>query len=368
MPDAFIFSGQSNMSAYTPMGTLKGSGLVSNPAAPGSAPNYVPGYQQTDTNEWTGSPPASEGGTVYEYPTDANAPCLYNENVSGDAARTYDAWGAHVKQFPQFSLSGGLGDGGMYGLELSFLASHYAARPTVPLAAVKCSLGGTSIASDWLPANTGSNAGAAKNMWVVMEEMVTEAAARLNVSAPGEWRWAGFVWMQGESGAHTYQGFTSDATYLSDARAFFAAVRTLTGRADLPVIVGRIGDNWLETNPYLIAAGNGYTSIDYSITSVGATVNGTTRANALAGANARRTTQQTLGTDANCTWWDNDGYPVRPPLSLTAAPNDSTGYHWGGPGNLTAGERAYAAYNAAFGGHRRLRLRAGGNRLRLAVN
>ncbi len=146
--------------------------------------------------------------------------------------------------------------------------------------------------------------------------MVGEAAARLDDSEPGAWRWAGFVWMQGESGAHTW-GTTpelgDDSTYLADARLFFAAVRTLCGRSNLPVVVGVIADSWgweSAPNPYLVTYdGNGYTAIDYSITSSGQSVTAQKRINALAGAVRRRATQRTLGADQHCCYFENDGYP-----------------------------------------------------------
>ena len=256
-----------------------------------------------------------------------------------------------------------------YGLELSFLAKYRAARPGVSLACVKQSLGGTGLASDWLPANTGSNnTGTDRLQYAILKLMVQQAAARLNASeGAGNWRWAAFVWMQGESGAHSAGTAASDATYLNDARLLFAAVRSLTATAAMPVVIGRIGDNWTKDNALLAALGFPYAAIDYSATSLDPrTSSGTAqqRIDFNAGAYARRATQQALGADANCTWWSNDGYPCRPPFmaGLTAQNTEPYGYHWAGPGNMAAGERAFAAFNTLTNPppKPRLRLRLGG--------
>jgi hypothetical protein len=464
----WILAGQSNAAAYSPMGILRGSGLVSNPGSPGTAPDYVPGYQQTAGNEWTGSPPASvdSPNRVYDYPTASNAASLYNENSTSNYSGVVDAWGAYDKQVPKptsqylafggtpsggtftltysgqttaaiaysatyatlatnikagietlsnvgadsidvsnLSFAAGVGqvkityygatigrsttllsvasnsltgssptltfttvslfgtyvDGGSYGLELSFAARFRAAYPATPLAIIKTALGGSSLAGDWLPANTGSNTtGTDKLQFAVMRLMIQQAAARLNASEPGAWEWGGFIWMQGESGAHSASTAASDATYLADARLFFTAVRALT-RSNLPVLIGRIGDAWgweTTANPYLTIAGYPWAAVDasYDFSAFGTGAGDgriaapqVTRDGYRAGAVARRATQATLASDANCAGWGNDGYPPRPPYALTAAATDLTGYHWGGPGNLAAGERAFTAYQSAFG-------------------
>ena len=191
---------------------------------------------------------------------------------------------------------------------------------------------------------------------LLLRTMLAQAAARLDAShGTGNWRWAAMVWMQGETGAHSATTAASDAQYLSDARAFFAFVRSIT-RAAMPIVIGRIGNNWgWETTPnsYLTAAGYPYAAIDASGTNDGRVPTTTTnRTNFLAGAVARRATQVTLGSDPNCTWYSNDDLPIRPPFwaahtALWGATNtDLFGYHFAGPGNLTAGERAEAALAA----------------------
>lgn len=369
MRQVFLFSGQSNASAYSPSITLQDSGLVY-PTYGGSptAPDYVPGYAKTAINEWTGAPPASiDTATTYTHPALSTHPCLYNQAVN--VTTYHDSWGSYVGATPHPD-TGVVSPSSGYGLELAFLTRHLAMFPDTPLGAVKASMGGSSL-GDWCPANTGANnTGTDGYLWDLLEGMVSQAAARLDASDPGEWRWGGFIWMQGESGAHS--GATDDDAYLADAREFFTAVRGIT-RSDLPVIVGRIGDNWgwegtgtTNANPYLITFGNPYQAVDYSITSGLLEVTQPRRDSYVNSAKLRRATQVTLGGDAHCAWFNNDGYPLRPPCSLTAADNDSTGYHWGGPGNLAAGERAFTAYANAFT-NRRLVIKAGSARLPLMV-
>lgn len=330
----------------------------------------VLGFSKTALNYWTGASPRSIDGNVeYPFPTLANSPCLYNENVTGVIGQVMDDWGPVLKQYKRVGDSSyrnsTRGASGSYGLELSFI-QKYLATYSNAVGAIKCSLGGTGLAADWMPANTGSNAGADKGQFAILRKMITEAAARNDVLyGAGNWRWGGFIWMQGENGAHTTQGIpANDNAYLSDARAMFAVVRGLT-RSDLPVIVGRIGDNWINTNSELTALGYPYAAIDSSI-SFNASGNGdgrtagnsTLRANALGGTNLRRTTNATLGGDQYCAWWSNDGFPPRPLFwsvwatfnGITVATEpfssnyDFTAYHWSDVGNLTAGERAFASF------------------------
>lgn len=435
MRDVFVFAGQSNMSAYSPLSTLTGSRAATNPGHAYNPPDDVDDSDKTALNEWTGASPASpDSGAQYAYPTDANAACLYNENVSGLADRFYDSWGTHVKSFGQYNLGGTVADGGTYGPELSFLYRHLSAYPSTPIGAVKQALGGSSLRSDWLPnsvtlgtaqagsattitlaagnffvptglyvrvtggtgsgsvglctaynagtqvatlaggwsgtaPSAGSTYGIEQAQFQILRTMLTQAAARLDASdGSGNWRWAAFVWMQGESGSQSPATAADDSQYLSDSRGLYAAVRGLT-RADLPVVIGRIGNNWgwsytgdssdtTHANTYLKAAGYPYACLEASYQSsqgVGSpdgrisTIPTLTRDGYLAGAAARRATQLTLAGDANCTWYDNDDLPVRPPYDLTAAENDLYAYHHGGPGNLAAGERAFAAYQSLAG-------------------
>jgi hypothetical protein len=364
----FIFAGQSNMSGGAPLGTLLNGGLSFDPSH-SSAPYYVPAYNQTAVNEWTGAPPVStDGGRQYEYPTSAY-PCLYNENLVGDPSWTYDAWGTFILQSPQHGLGGALGVPSGFGPEYTFLRRHLDVYPSTPIAAVKCAIGGTNLNNDWLPAGVATNTtGVDKPAFATLRTLMAQAAARLD-GAGLDWRWAGFLWWQGESGAHG--GQTDDSAYLSDSRAFFAYVRSIT-RADLPVIVGRIGNNWgweSSPNSFLVRAGYPWAAIDTSITGSGLVAGAqATRDSYRASAVLRRAVQVTLGNDARCAWWDNDDLPTHPPFNPDVAAwaaangqanpnNDLSAYHCSGPGYMASGERAFTAFRARFGGSTRVQFR-----------
>lgn len=424
MVKVFLFSGQSNMSAYSPMGTLQGSGLVTNPGSPGTAPYYVPSYQQTAVNEWGGAPPASvDTGVMYPYPTLANSACTYNENIRGSDG-LFNARGAYVKRAVTFNSSGALVDVSQYGPEVSFLQRHLAVYPSVPLGAMKVAFGGTSLRGDWLPPTvsmgglqavsgtaltlsvtdpgtaggyagglirilSGAAAGQLRTItaYIAGSQAATldsafspapsagdtygveraslrqlrlmyqqEAAYYTSTYGAGGWQIGGLVWMQGEAGAHADLS-GGDGQYLSDSRAFYAYIRAMTGTPALPVIIGRIGDNWTKDNAYLAGLGYPYGAIDYSITGDGHVAGAQATRNVFsAGAYTRRATQMALGQDSHCAWYSNDGYPVLPYI------NQNNFYHFAGAGNLTQGERAFAAYRALVNPLRtRLRTPGGGH-------
>jgi hypothetical protein len=391
-------------------------------------------------------------GFQYRRPTAAANPCLYNENTRGGTEGIFDAWGAFDKQFPQFNDAGALGVGGVYGLEVSFLARVRAVYPSWNLAFIKQSVGGTSLRGDWLPntvtigtaqsgtsstirlaatdpstagntetfylrINSGTGAGQQRQVtaynastkvatvtpdWTtppdatsgygierkqfyILRTMYEQAAARL-VAAGHTFEVAAFIWMQGENGAHgSGIAVDGDDQYLADSRGLYAAVRSMTGTANLPVLIGRIGNNWTNTNTYLTAAGYPWAAIDASYHSAhGETIDGriaapqTDRDAYLADALARRATQATLGADPHCAMWDNDDYPVVPPYwtawasywgetIATSTIGQKEAFHWASPGNLTAGERAFPPFQRLITPTRRLPIRAGGRFLVLAA-
>jgi hypothetical protein len=114
--------------------------------------------------------------------------------------------------------------------------------------------------------------------------------------------------------------------FADQTRAFFAAARAAT-RPDLPVALGRVGDQMLA-DAVIGAAGGG---VD-------------TPANRRAATRWRRSLQEALGADPGCAWWDEDGLPV-----LQSGGNPAFWYHHAGSGYLAAGERAYAAWQRASG-------------------
>lgn len=296
MIDAFIVAGQSNAYGY-------GLKIQLDP---------VPEWAQTANQGWTGGPTtSSDSGTIYPAPTAQTAPGLWIEHGTGLSSDIPSAWAS-----PQVLLTGTSN----YGPEYSFALLHLAANPGRQIALVKQTLGGSSLHWDWMPANGGDPA---RLQWTVLQTMISQAQQRLD--AGGEpWQWAGFLWMHGESGAQSTDA-TSTA-YRDDLRIFLAAVRSLT-RSDLPVVLGRIGDNLIR-----------WPSLHYTLISNGKTE---AQARALAepcriGAVWRRTLQSEVGSDASNRWWDNDGLPLRP--------NDTSFYHYSGAGLLAMGERAYRAY------------------------
>jgi hypothetical protein len=234
--------------------------------------------------------------------------------------------------------------------------------------------------------SAGDSYGIERLQMQVLRTMLTQATARLNTTyGAGNWQFGGFIWMQGESGCHTSPNPADDNIYLSDARGLFAYVRSLT-RTDLPVIVGRISDNWTSNSGTLAAAGYPNAAINASWQQNGhppgnghsfdGRVNNTPAQTILDyhnGTMARRATQIKLGSDPNCAWWDNDGYPIIPPFHPQHKAYwgvevflDGSAYHFSGPGCLAAGERAFAAYQGLLANKSRLRARVpGGGRLRI---
>lgn len=415
MLDVHIGSGQSNRSAYPPCINLRDDSLP---------PPYVPGYAQTALNEWTGAAPVSlDTGFQYRIPSPANYPCKYVENLAGTVAAIQDGWGTFAKQQPDLSVVGSygpelsfiyrhlqvyptrgiayikvslggtsiradwlpysvqlgtaqggtantiiltasdFGTSGQYvGLYLKVLSGP-AAGEVVQITAYDQPTKTATVSPNFSTPPTGASTyGIERLQMQILRVMLAQAAARLDLDpGPGNWRWASFGWLQGESGAHSAGTAADDSQYRSDARALFAFVRTLT-RSDLPVLVNVIPDNWgweVNPNPYLMTAGYPYAAIDASYWFSNSPFDGDgrrasptqSRADFLAGAVARRASLRTLGGDVNCAVVSHDGYPIRPPYSLTADVTDKTGYHWGGPGVLTAGEREFTAFQVNFGPH-----------------
>lgn len=414
MLDLFIVAGQSNAGGHGPAVALRDDSLP--------AP-YVPGYAQTLANEWTGAPAASWiSGYQYRKPNINNSLCKFKYNNTGQLSGIFSGYGNYILQAP-LPPSGNVGEVGAYALELAFGQKHLQTFPNTPIAILKQQVGGSSLRHDWTPytvlvgpalggtsntitfdANTGLGANVSvgaliktqfgdfrtvtaydsanriatvNTPWTVVPTsstmfgierlqtrilrlMLADFATELNtLVGVGNWRYAALLWMQGESGAHSATTAANDSMYLSDFRAWAAYIRTLT-RPDLPIGIGMIGDNWINTNPSLIAAGYPYAAIDYSYNFTDGRIAApdNIRASYLAGATNRRITQSTLATDQYCFGWNNDGNPVRPPYALTSALNDLTAYHWGGPGHMASGERAFQSYynyiNPSVGGSGKL--------------
>jgi hypothetical protein len=317
----FIFAGQSNAGGH-------GLNIQLDP---------VPPWAQKDSAGWTGAPTASsDSGIRYERPSLKNAAMLYNSTNGGKVVNMWCDYEGSTPAvaWPSGEPTGKCKDQNYFGPELSFLARYRADHPGAPIAAIKVGLGGTGI-NEWLPGG---------NAYPFLKTMISEAAQRLT-AAGLTYKWAGFIWMQGENGASTTYALVNPdpkAAYSYKLRQFLAMVREWTDAA-MPVAIGRISNTMEAPNIIdpLVAAGDckPYTT-KYS------------PAQACITATENRRSQQVLvGSDPGNVWWDNDNLPV----DRTGPPEHW--YHFTGAGYLAMGERAYAAFThgsppAVDSGHR----------------
>lgn len=280
----------------------------------------VPGWGQTVANGWEGHPTQStDSGVEYAHPTAANFPCKYVEYYGQPLA---DAWGTYLGQTP---LASGTQERGAYGLELAWAWNYKADHPDDQLALIKVAIGGTSI-ENWLPASTGL-VPADGSMWTIFAQEIDRATARLT-AAGLDYEFVGMTWMQGENGCSTVYPYLNTPNVFKDkTRAFFAAVRAKVGNAEMPIALGRIGDQML-TDAVIGTTSNG---ID-------------TPENRRAATNWRRGLQVEMGGDDHCAWWDEDHLPI-----LQSGTNAAFWYHHTSAGVLSQGERAYVAWQLASG-------------------
>lgn len=292
----FLFAGQSNAQGY-------GNRLQLNP---------VPTWAQTAANGWTGAPTVScLSGFQYQKPTLSNFPCLYNGHNCGLIAGVYDAWGVYLGQSPKYS-TGLIGEEGSYGPELSFMWKWKQEHLNEEVAVIKCCLGGSAIAT-WLPGGA---------MWTILSQTISLAISRL-IQAGKTIEWAGFIWMQGESGAsgtYAYLHPQVGNEYKDQLRTFLSSVRGITS-SSVPCIIGRIGNHMLLPN-------------------IIGTVNSgeNTPENRIGATNLRRSQQVEVGGDTNNSWFSTDNLPV------LQDGNPAYWYHHTGPGYLGMGESAFSAW------------------------
>ncbi len=110
------------------------------------------------------------------------------------------------------------------------------------VALVKHAVGGTDLYAYWYPGDTSDEAGTGAG-WSTL--LATMAAAKVELDAAGEpWRWAGFVWMQGESDA-LYESWA--AAYPENLTRLLRRVREETETEDLPAVIGLIACEGLCT-------------------------------------------------------------------------------------------------------------------------
>lgn len=133
--------------------------------------------------------------------------------------------------------------GGPYtGPEVSF--GHSLAEAGQELALVKHAVGGTDLAVYWDPGEDASDPDVGEG-WSVLVSTMQAAAVALDASGQ-PWRWAGFVWMQGESDA---LDAGMSRAYEENLRHLLARVREETGEPALPAVIGLIGCE--DLCPYL---------------------------------------------------------------------------------------------------------------------
>lgn len=284
-------------------------------AGQSNAQGYGKRERLAPLDSWVGGTPdaSSDTGTVYMKPTLDTLPGLYNGNNTGSESYIYNTWGRFIGEKLEgtnYRLETG------FGPELSFMYRFHEANPTIPVALIKCVLGGSNI-KEWMPGT---------RMWTVFSRTLREATDRLNAS--GEpWKWAGMLWMQGENGAAScwpYLYPTPGDEYRDHLRAFLSATRQETD-AHMPVAIGRIGNHLLADN-----------IIDPMV--------GSYTAEQLRGAtNYRRTQQELVAADSGNGLVDTDNLPVL----QTGDPQ--WWYHHTGPGYLAMGERFYSVWEQLAG-------------------
>lgn len=137
------------------------------------------------------------------------------------------------------------GGGYLAGPEVSF--GRTLADDGHHIALVKHAVGGTDLAYYWYPGATPGDFTAGDGFKVFLQSM-DYAAAELDASGEA-WRWAGFVWMQGESDSLDI-GMAHD--YEANLQRLIAAVREVTAQPALPVAVGLIARESLWTYADLV--------------------------------------------------------------------------------------------------------------------
>lgn len=102
-----------------------------------------------------------------------------------------------------------------------------------PVALVKYGIGATSLYTYWDPEGDGVETGEG---WRLLVETIDAAAADLD-AAGAPWRWAGFVWMQGETDARYA---ASAGEYEANLTQLVARVREHVNEPALPTAIGLI--------------------------------------------------------------------------------------------------------------------------------
>ncbi|MCP4805186.1 MAG: sialate O-acetylesterase, partial [Proteobacteria bacterium] len=118
-----------------------------------------------------------------------------------------------------------------------------------PAVLVKHAVGGTDLANYWYPGAVPGDASAGPGFATLA---VTMEQAALELDAAGDpWRWAGFVWMQGESDSLDP---TMANAYESNLQGLLDAVRELTSTPELPAAIGLIATESIWTHADAVRA------------------------------------------------------------------------------------------------------------------
>ena len=174
--ELWLLAGQSNMDGYAYLSGLPPSFQTVEPGVP----LYWSGWEA-----WRGLQPASYGGAAYVGP------------------------------------------------EVSFGRAMAAAGRPVGL--VKHAVGGTDLAYYWNPGVDNTDAARGQG-WRTFVQTMRHATDALD-AAGTEWRWAGFLWMQGESDS---LDATMASNYQANLSHLVARVREETDTPDLPAVIGLI--------------------------------------------------------------------------------------------------------------------------------
>lgn len=208
---AYFLAGQSNMDGYGHVAELSED-------RQGAVPNV---YIFTGNGAWDGE----SGGSVG----------LWTPLTPG-----------HGTGFVTDGVENTLSD--RFGAELSF-GQTLAAQSDQPIALIKYSRGGTSLAndagySDWFPEAGGADD---FNQYDYALATIRNALMSRDINGDGQAdriEPAGIIWMQGESDAFTSEQTASD--YFGNLNRMMNLFRAALHRDDLPVVIGRISDSGMN--------------------------------------------------------------------------------------------------------------------------
>lgn len=266
----------------------------------------VPIWAQNEANGWTGAPTRSaDTGIMYPIPDACDGTLFAFDPSSSNASLAWEPWLDQIDD--------------PYGPEIAFIAEVQRRMPGHRFVMLKTALGGSNIESDWNPNLRG----------LIFDALVRQIqAAKASLSANGKtYRFAGFLWMQGENGAASINNWKTKSTTFADlTKQLFVSIRSITD-ANMPIVVGRIGDQMLADN-----------IINPIVSSSGS------KEEIIAATNYRRAEQVRVASEVSgCVWVNTDGLPV------LQEGDPALWYHHTSAGELALGERFASAWAALVG-------------------